>query len=254
MKEINIRNGYIVNGSETSNQWVTSIQCVLETPSRTAFLSHECRAESVHYLGNNGPGIFIDRNTGLYISGSEWITVTMDDNFYCISGYPVGSKMTQRGKDLLLQISENTFIPEIWTKDDWKSKVYYKYTEAKEITIESLTSKANANSLNVNDYISVIQYGEGVKITMPLSYINYSSKINDQKYIQPIQGKVLAEFNGWIMNGYISYAANMENEIYCEFTPEVVVIDDNSEVIRMGYNKSVIIEDAICKVYMVNQA
>ena len=99
----------------------------------------------------------------------------MDDNFYCISGYPVGSKMTQRGKDLHLQISENTFIPEIWTKDDWKSKVYYKYTEAKEITIESLTSKANANSLNVNDYISVIQYGEGVKITMPLSYINYSS-------------------------------------------------------------------------------
>ena len=84
---------------------------------------------------------------------------------------------------------------------------------------------------------------------MPVNYINYASMYKMDKYIQPIQGQVIAEICGRVMPGYISYASNMKGENYCEFTPEVALIDNNSTIIRQGYSTSIELKQVDCKLY-----
>lgn len=249
MKEIDIRNAYIVNGHYSNNQWVTSIQSILETKSNTYFLSHECRMENVHYLDEKRSGIFVDLGTGQYISGNEWITLTVEDKFYAISTLNPGEIVTDWYKRKAMTVNNNTICPVQFSKQDWISKVYYTKKDVKQMSLEEVLNKAHKHQLNVNNYIAVIKYGMDKKIIMPLNYINYSSRENDYMYIQPIQGKVLLELNGHILNGYISYAMKNNDNAYCEFTPEVIEINNSSEILRSCYSKSIQIDDVHCRIY-----
>ncbi len=249
MNAPDLLNGYIINGAPESNNWLTSIQSVLniynnkDLADSSYYLSHECRSEKIHYLKESEPGgIFVDLVGKTLSSTREWLSYTHAGRFYvlpriCGGGVP-DSDIQQAIKTYADVGINGSIIVPAHTKDNWLSKVNCIDAKIKELSFDHVLSLCHSGEINFNNLFTkttfAYQQNPALQYTIftRVQYLNFSSKLSDNPYLQPIHGYVLMPILDKLIDGYLAMAVNSENKqhVECIVRSEVLNEEQNSIV------------------------
>ena len=191
-----LENGHLVIGSAQSNFWQTGVECVLartigQDEKQYAWLSHECRAESV------SPDIFGSHQNYEFVVIKAW------NGHVCLrsgsSSY--GFNPIQY---FLNKAPESTYT----TSDGEGVKTNCKMRKVRMLSFaEALDFFQKEDEDKTNKIYMLIEYEIGsckYELYAPCRYTNYPPSLRDEKYLQPISGYVLFEDRDKF---YMSYVA-----------------------------------------------
>ncbi len=183
---LDLENGHISIGSgrvDENNRWQTGVECILSRTNgynekQYAWLSHECRSESV------SPNIFDRQNY-------EFVVVKGWSGTVCLRGgsYNYGFNPFRNFLGKAPQIThENT---------DMGVEVYCKARKARELGFDEAVEFFQKEDVKKSNKIyMLVEYEAGsykYELYAPCRYTNYPDSSKDGKYLQPISGYVLFE-------------------------------------------------------------
>ena len=194
---LDLENGYMVIGAgriDGNNRWQTSVECILaringHNEKQYAWLSHECRSESV------SPDIFDYQNYEFVVVKGWNGTVNLRSGSYNYGFNPI--------RNYLGKVPETTH--EI---SDIGVEVYCKPRKAKVLGFdEALEFFQKEDESKSNKIYMLVEYETGshkYELYAPCRYTNYPQSTKNGKYFQPISGYVLFEDQERF---YLSYVA-----------------------------------------------
>lgn len=245
--------GYVVNGLDSPNCWITSIQSVLVSGDDCYYLSQECRSENIHYLGERGPGIFSNILNQSVLSQAEFLTVSHAGLFY---HFPQLKEevFLQGDKQVHDYIRENgvffgerkLFLP-MDSKPGWTSQACCEQRKVRILPYDEVYEMCTNRSLRINKIFLKFEYLEPidnkyVAIYSSMRYINFSNLSVDNKYLQGINGSVLLKIEGTLMHAYMAAAFNSEGDSHIEFiVPTFDYVPGKSDDIHRDYTTVFII-------------
>ena len=186
---INIDKSFIHFVGE-KNSWRTNIKSILSTENKKFFLVKECRAESVsEHPFFNHPGRY------------EFLGIIEDDKTHFIR-----TSSTDGNKGIVqlnAPLKNKKYIVE-------SNVNYLSFEEVNEILLSGKT---------INIYCEIEYEYEGIKYSLisKCEYINYNSKKNGNKYLQPIMGYVPFILKNQLRYGYVVLNVNEKNNGYLDF-------------------------------------
>ena len=179
---LDLENGHMVMGAD--NLWQTGVECVLarthgDNEKQYAWLSHECRAESV------SPDIFGTHGNYEFVVIKGWNgTVILRSGSYSYGFNPIRNflgkapETTHEISDIGVDVYCNTR----------KARVL-SFGEALEFFQKEDENKSNKIYMLVEYEIGSHKY----ELFAPCRYTNYPQSTKNGKYLQPISGYVLFE-------------------------------------------------------------
>ena len=185
---INIHKSFIHFIGE-QNSWRTNIKTILSTKNKKYFLVKECRAELV------GEHPFFHQ--GRY----EFLAIVEDDKTHIIRTSAAGSKQQN------VQLN----VP-------YKNKKYIVESNVNYVSFEKINEIVSSGETN-NIYCEIEYEYETIKYSLisKCEYINYNTKKNDDKYLQPIMGYVPFILKNQLNYGYVVLNVNEKKNEYLEF-------------------------------------
>ncbi|WP_156486156.1 hypothetical protein [Prochlorococcus sp. MIT 1306] len=220
--------GYVVNGLDSQNCWITSIQSVLTSGDDCYYLSQECRSENIHYLEERDPGIFCNILNQAVISEYEWLTVSHAGLFY---NFPQLTEDTflQNNKQVHDFIREygvffgerKLFLPVV-SKTGWTSQAFCEQRQVRILAFDEVYEMCTNRCLRINKIFLKFEYlepteNEHVALYSSMRYINFSNLSVENKYLQGINGSVLFKIQGTLVHAYMAAAFNSEGDSHIEF-------------------------------------
>ena len=204
---INIEKSFIHFVGE-KNSRRTNIKSILSTENKKFFLVKECRAESVgEHPFFNQPGRY------------EFLEIIKDDKTHIIR---TSSVDVNKGNVQLKAPTKNKkYIVE-------SNVNYLSFEEVNEIALSGKT---------INIYCEIEYEYEGIKYNLisKCEYINYNSKKNGDKYIQPIMGYVPFILKNQLRYGYVVLNVNGKNNGYLEF-----LLNEKTTIFNINLKKNLI--------------
>jgi len=204
---INIDKSFIHFVGE-KNSWRTNIKSILSTENKKFFLVKECRAESV------GEHPFFN-----HPSRYEFLGIITDDKTHFIR---TSSVDVNKGNVQLNAPTKNKkYIVE-------SNVNYLSFEEVNEIVLSGKT---------INIYCEIEYEHEGIQYSLisKCEYINYNSKKNGDKYLQPIMGYVPFILKNQLRYGYVVLNVNEKKNGYLEF-----LLNEKTAIFNINQNKNLI--------------
>ncbi|ABM76803.1 hypothetical protein [Prochlorococcus marinus] len=245
--------GYVVNGLDSPNSWITSIQSVLISGDDCYYLSQECRSENIHYLGERDPGIFCSIPNQSVLFQVEFLSVSHAGLFY---HFPQLKAETFLQSNELVHdaIRENgvffgerkLFLPMV-SKSGWTSQAFCEQREVRILAFDEVYEMCTNRCLRINEIFLKFEYLEPtenkhVALYSSMRYINFSNLSVENKYLQGINGSVLLKIEGTLVHAYMAAAFNSEGDSHIEFiVPTFDYAPGKSDDIHRDYNTVFII-------------
>jgi len=217
-----LEDGFIVNGLEDENSWMTEIQSVLsETVGGKTFrryLSQECRSENLPftegYLGNTDH-IFMRQKP------VEFLTYTEGQNFFQLPSFDTVLPAAAHA-DYAKVESGGFFQLREGPGDKWFSDVDCNEREITYLSFEEALSAMQERKVPVRKLFMEIQWSGGQinwSVHTPCRYVNFSTKgVAKNDYLQPISGDILLPISGGgFVSGYVACADNGKQAPIIEF-------------------------------------
>ena len=204
---INIDKSFIHFVGE-KDSWRTNIKSILSTENKKIFLVKECRAESVgEHPFFNQPGRY------------EFLGIIEDDKTHFIrTSATDGNKGNVQLNDLM------------------KNKKYIVESNVNHLSFEKV-QEIVSSAKTINIYCEIEYEYEGIKYSLitKCEYINYNSKKNGDKYLQPIMGYVPFILKNQLRYGYVALNVNEKKNGYLEF-----LLNEKTAIFNINQNKNLI--------------
>jgi|GEM_PF-1278236 len=215
--------GSITNGIEAENAWSTMVQCALR-PSESDwrdgyFLSHECRKENLPFssgeLGGKNNIIMTDRP-------HEFLTYSHKGEFAELVSTEMALSQAVAEQYERQPAGPGFFFRPIHRKT-WKSRVDCPLRAIQFHEVDDLVDQLNDGSIRVTDlfiHLTFTHNDQPHELCAPCRYVNFSNtKMQDNRYLQPITGYVLAPFEDFVISAYLAAAMNNDGSQILEFAP-----------------------------------
>ena len=173
----------------SKNSWRTNIKSYLKSDKKEYFLVKECRAELVGKNPFQHPGRY------------EFLGIIEDDKTHFIRTSAVdGNK-----GNVQLNVQQ-------------KNKKYIVESNVNYLSFEEVNEIVSSGKTN-NIYCEIEYEYEAIKYSLisKCEYINYNTKKNDDKYLQPIMGYVPFILKNQLRYGYVVLHINEKKNGYLEF-------------------------------------
>ncbi len=217
-----LRHGFIENGGNGGNAWVTEIQSVLTEHGgegdERLYLSHECRKEAVPFMGApDGPG-----EGGIFMPQSphEYLTFTRGDRFFQIP-----SSDTVLGMDAMRNITRHAVGDRLfaapYTQSDWVSRVHCPDTPIRILDFDAVHGALIRGALDIRNTFLRFDWrredGQDCTVHAPCRYLNFSpADAAGTPYLQPISGYILFPMDSIHVHGYLACAVDSGGRTTCE--------------------------------------
>ena len=204
---INIDKSFI-HFAGKKNDYRTNIKSILSTENKKIFLVKECRAESI------GEHPFIG-----HPDSYEFLGIVEDDKTHFIRTSSVD------GNKGNVQLKAPT-----------KNKKYIVESNVNYLSFEEVNEIVSSGK-TINIYCEIEYEYEGIKYNLisKCEYINYNSKKNGDKYIQPIMGYVPFILKNQLRYGYVALYVNEKKNGYLEF-----LLNEKTAIFNINQNKNLI--------------